>query len=218
MKKFLLITISIFAIASSQAQGIKDVLQSLGGGKDKGDGNSTVENVLGALGNVLSTDKIDVKSLVGNWHYSAPAVTFKSDNLLKKAGGAAASKVITDKLEPIYKKVGMDKMTLTVNDDNSFTMKVRGISLKGTISSEVPAGSKANFVFNFKVAGKINLGKLETYVVKGIGGNINVMFDISKLITLLEKVSSVANISTVKTLVSALKSYDGLCAGFELRK
>lgn len=220
MKKIsLILAITILSFGVIQAQGFSDLLKGLGG-KDKGDGNSnsTVENVLGALSNVLSTDKIDVKSLVGNWHYSAPAVTFKSDNLLKKAGGAAASKAITNKLEPIYQKVGMDKMELTIKDDNSFTMKVRGISLSGTIATDVPEGSQANFVFNFKVAGKINLGKIDTYVTKSIDGKINLMFNISKLINLLEKVSSVANISAVKTVVSTLKSYDGLCAGFELKK
>ncbi|MDE5836948.1 MAG: DUF4923 family protein, partial [Paramuribaculum sp.] len=61
----------------------------------------------GMLGSLLSSDKITVKSLTGTWKYSAPAVTFKSSNLLKKAGGAAASSAIESKLSPYYSKAGL---------------------------------------------------------------------------------------------------------------
>lgn len=217
MKKFILCIAAIaMAAAGAQAFDIKDALKKAGSDSGKSSG---LETLAGAVGGLLSSDKIDVGDIVGDWKYSAPAVTFKSDNLLKKAGGAAVAKTITDKLAPIYKTAGFNNMTLTVSDDNTFVMKVRGISLKGEITTDIPEGSSANFMFNFKVAGKISLGKMETYVVKNaLGGSISVMFDISKLVTLLEKVSSVANVKTIKSAVSLLKNYDGLCAGFELKK
>jgi len=218
MKKIFitLITLLIFS-TSAQAFDLKGALKNLGGTGDN-DKNSTAGAIAGALGNLLSTDKIELSTLTGTWNYQAPAVTFKSDNLLKKAGGAAVSSTITGKLEPVYKMVGFDKMQMTVNADSTFTMKVRGISLKGSISSDVKGDSQANFVFSFKVAGKINLGKMDTYITKSATGNICIMFDITKLVALLEKVSSVANIKALKTATDLLKGYDGLCAGFELKK
>ncbi|MCM1292156.1 MAG: DUF4923 family protein [Bacteroides sp.] len=189
---------------------LKDALKGVTGG-DSG------SKIADALGSVLSTDKLDVKQLEGEWKYSEPAVTFKSDNLLKKAGGAAASSVVTSKLAPIYKTVGLDKMILTINENGEFAMKVRSLTLKGTITAIEKEGSQANFEFNFNVGSK-PIGKVNAYVEKSVSGAMKLTFDVSKLISLVEKVGSFTGNSTLKTLSSALSSYDGLCAGFELKK
>lgn len=198
--------------ASASAFDIKGALKGLGSG-DK----TTVEGIAGALGSVLSTDKIDLKSITGTWNYSAPAVTFKSDNLLKKAGGAAASKMITDKLAPIYKTTGIDKLTLKIEETGNFEMKVRGITLKGVIKPVTDENSQANFTFSFQAAGK-DISTVNAYVQKSVTGTMSLTFDVSKLIDIVENVSKVSGNSTIKTLSSALSSYDGLCAGFELKK
>ena len=217
MKKFITIVIAVLSVMSVSASSfdIKDVLNGV---KNGGNGSSASEKLAGLAGSLLSSDKIDINSLHGSWSYKAPAVTFKSDNLLKKAGGAAVSETIEGKLATYYSKIGMNSMTLVVNEDNTFEMKLKKITLKGTIETVKDAKSQANFVFNFKAAGKINLGKMDTYVQKSALGTVSIMFDISKLISLVNKISSVTNISSVKTLSSALSSYDGMCAGFELQK
>ncbi len=218
MKKLILsLAIAVITAMPAWSFDIKDALKGIGS-KDKDGGSSALENITGALGNLLSTDKLELSSLTGTWKYSAPAVNFKSDNLLKKAGGAAASKAITDKLSPAYRIAGLDKMTLTVNADNTFSMKVRGITLKGTITTPETDNSNANFVFNFNVAGKIKLGKMDTYITKSATGALSIMFDVSKLISLMEKVSSATNIKSLKSASSLLSGYDGLCAGFEMKK
>lgn len=214
MKRIFSLALGAFIAGASTAMAfdLKDALKGLGSGND-----TTVEGIAGALGSVLSTDKIDISSINGTWKYSAPAVTFKSDNLLQKAGGAAASSMITGKLEPIYKTTGIDNMTLTIDETGNFQMKLRSITLNGVIEPLTDADSQANFTFNFQTAGK-NIGKINSYVEKSLTGTLKITFDVSKLITILEKVSSVAGNSTLKTLSSALSSYDGLCAGFELTK
>ena len=185
----------------------------------KGVGGKDNTSAIGsALGNLLSTDKITVKSLVGTWNYTAPAVSFKSENVLKKAGGAAASAAIVSKLEPIYARVGFDKSTLTVNSDSTFVLKAGRITLKGNITAAPESkDSQANFIFNFSVAGKVKVGKAETYVTKSATGNLSVMFDVTKLIAIMETVGKVSGNYSVNTAVSLLKSYDGLCAGFEMK-
>lgn len=215
MKRYstLLLTSLIALSAMSMPQNIKDALKGLG----KKDGTSLVDGLKGALSGVLSTDKISVASLVGEWKYSKPAVTFKSDNLLKKAGGAAASSTITSKLAPVYKTVGFDKLTLKIAEDGSFEMKVRNITFKGTIETLEKKDSQANFTFSFQLKGK-NLGKFDAYVQKGIDGHMSLTFDVSKLMTLIDKVSKISGNATLKSLSALLSGYDGLCAGFEMVK
>ncbi len=215
MKFRLFITLAAIIATSFTASAfdIKEALKKVGGGD--GSTSSSLGNV---LGNLLSTDKIDIKSMEGVWNYSAPAVSFKSDNVLKKAGGAAASTAICDKLAPMYQKAGLNNLVLTINADSTFTMKVKKLTLKGSIQNVTDKNSKANFVFNFKVGGKLKVGKMDTYVVKSATGSMSVMFDVSKLIKLIETVSTVTNNSTIKSVSSMLNSYDGLCAGFEMKK
>lgn len=202
-------------MASASELDIKDVLNGV---KNGGNGSSTTEKLAGLAGALLSSDKISIESLHGSWAYKAPAVTFKSDNLLKKAGGAAVSETIEGKLASYYSKLGFTQMTLVVNEDNTFEMKIKKMSLKGTITEVTDKNSKANFVFSFKAAGKVSIGKLDTYVQKSALGTLSIMFDVSKLISLVEKVSTLTNLSSAKTLSSALSSYDGMCAGFEMSK
>lgn len=202
-------------MASASELDIKDVLNGV---KNGGNGSSTTEKLAGLAGALLSSDKISIESLHGSWAYKAPAVTFKSDNLLKKAGGAAVSETIEGKLASYYSKLGFTQMTLVVNEDNTFEMKIKKMTLKGTITEVTDKNSKANFVFSFKAAGKVSIGKLDTYVQKSALGTMSIMFDVSKLISLVEKVSTLTNLSSAKTLSSALSSYDGMCAGFEMSK
>ncbi len=217
---FLICASSIFCSGSAYAWNLKDVLGGLGGASSSESSSSSATSGLGSLlGNLLSTDKITVSSLTGTWTYSAPAVTFKTDNVLKKAGGAAASAVIIEKLTPIYQKTGFDKAQLTVKADSTFTLKANKITLRGTISTpQSDSDSQANFVFNFAIAGKITVGAVDTYITKSATGTMSIMFDVTKLITIMETAGKITGNSTINSAVSLLKSYDGLCAGFEMKK
>lgn len=172
----------------------------------------------GMLGSLLSSDKITVKSLTGTWKYSAPAVTFKSSNLLKKAGGAAASSAIESKLSPYYSKAGLNKVELTIEQDSTFIMKLSKATLKGTISAVSDSDSDANFVFNFTVGGKLPIGKMNTYITKVGSNNLTITFDVSKLVSIVEKAGSITGSSTISGITNVLQGYDGVCAGFKLTK
>lgn len=216
MKFRLIIAASIIA-ASTFSASAWDLKEALGNLKSGDSSSSVTDAISGALGGILSTGKITVEQLEGTWSYSAPAVTFKSDNLLKKAGGNAASGVIENKLAPVYKTTGLDQLTMTIDKQGAFSMKVRGITLKGTIQAVEDESSQANFKFTFSGLGK-SIGGINAYIEKNITGSMTLTFDVSKLITIMEKISSVTNNSTISTLSKTLSSYDGLCAGFELKK
>lgn len=179
--------------------------------------SSGLSNILGALGgvveNLISTDNIEISSLAGTWKYAAPAVAFKSDDLLKKAGGAAVASQVEAKLENYYKYLRLQSMQLTIDQAGAFTMAFNKIALSGNITKD----EEGNLLFNFTVAGQINIGTVKTYVTKS-GDTLNVMFDVSKLMTILEKVGSYVGNSTISSITSLLSTYDGITAGFKLTR
>lgn len=184
---------------TASAQSLSDIFSKLG----------TVAN------NVLGSGKVTIADIEGQWAYVEPAVEFKSENMLKKAGGSVASTTVVDKLRPYYSKVGLDNMTLDVDSVGNFKMAVKKISFSGTVTERENAGE---FVFSFKAMGKINTGSLEAYISKTALGQIKVTFDISKLITLINTMASLTGNSSMKTASAMLNSYDGLTAGFVLKK
>ncbi|MBD5196530.1 MAG: DUF4923 family protein [Muribaculaceae bacterium] len=211
IKKLALVAAVIFACSNmTNAQSLSDLLGKLGG---SGDAASTIGNLVEG---VLSKSDLKVSDLQGTWTAKGPAVSFKGDNFLKQAGGAAASAAIETKLQPYYTKFGLTGAVLTVNNDGTFQLTIKKLKLSGTV--EQPAGSeKGTFVFNFKAAGKIKLGKITTYVQK-TSNSMDVMFDATKLMTIIEAVAKYSNISMAKTLSSLLSSYDGMCVGFAMNK
>ncbi len=203
MKKsaFVFAIIGILSVMpfTASAQSLSDIFSKLG----------TVAN------NVLGSGKVTIADIEGQWAYVEPAVEFKSENMLKKAGGSVASTTVVDKLRPYYSKVGLDNMTLDVDSVGNFKMAVKKISFSGTVTERENAGE---FVFSFKAMGKINTGSLEAYISKTALGQIKVTFDISKLITLINTMASLTGNSSMKTASAMLNSYDGLTAGFVLKK
>lgn len=194
----------LVASASINAQNLKDVLGGLGNGS----GIGTI------LDNVLGKSDVTVADLQGTWAYVEPSVAFQSDNLLQKAGGAAAATAIVNKIKPYYERVGLNHMELTINADSTFVMK----SGKAVMKGDIAKADDGNFIFDFKALGKVKIGKMNATITKTATGNVSLTFDASKLITLVDKIASVSGVSTLKTASKMLNSYDGLNVGFILKK
>lgn len=230
MKKILLLillAIIMFASAPVHASGwdINDILGNLGS-----KGSSTTEQTdsqqtksSGGLGDLLSgvanklgigSSSLTIDKIVGTWKYSGPAVTFKSDNLLLKAGGAAAATQVEAKLEPYYKTAGFTSLVMTIAEDSTFTFKARLINLGGSISKDASSG---NFIFTFKALKSVNIGSMESYIVMN-GDKMELTFDVSKLMVLIEKAGSLTGNNTLKGVSAILNQYDGMTAGFELQR
>lgn len=161
---------------------------------------------------MLANDKFTVDDLVGSWSYDSPAVSFESDNALKKIGGAGAATAVESKLAPYYKTLGLNKTTLTVDTEHNFVMKLGVAQLKGTVEK----GEDGSLVFAFNAFGKINLGKVSAHATK-VGSTLNLTFDATRLIQILTKVAGVLNNSTLKTVTDLINSYDGIYMGFKLK-
>lgn len=210
LKKLALVAVMIFVCSNmTNAQSLSDLLGKIGGG----DAGETIGNLVEG---VFSKSDLKVSDLTGNWKSSGPAVSFKGDNFLKKAGGAAAAATIETKLKPYYTKYGLDGATLVIKSDATFELSVKKLKLTGTIEPAT-GDEKGVFIFNFKAIGKISLGKITTYVQKTLQ-KMDVMFDATKLMKIIEAVAKYSNISIAQTLSSLLSQYDGICVGFSMTK
>ncbi len=179
------------------------------------------ENILGALGSILSnvTSKsdFDLSELEGTWTYSSPAVTMKSSNAASSIGGVGASALVENKLSTYYNKLGLNKTVLTVDKDMNFTLKANKITLKGTIERD--GDEPTHLIFNFSAASKFSLGKVSAIASKSSATNtLSLTFDASKVISILDKVSSFTGNSTLQAVSSIVNTYDGIYAGAKFKK
>lgn len=165
-----------------------------------------------ALNTMTATDNFAVESLVGSWAYVSPSIQFDSSNALQKLGGVAAGTAVESKLAPYYNKLGVNKLTLTVDKDLNFTMSVGKAKLTGTLTKD---GSKLNF--NFNAFNKISIGKVAALATKS-GSQVNLSFDAKRLIAIAKTIGSLSGNSSLQSIVSLLSQYDGIYVGARLKR
>ncbi|MCM1369716.1 MAG: DUF4923 family protein [Candidatus Amulumruptor caecigallinarius] len=209
MKKLIFVAFSaIFTIlnfTTASAQNLSDIFKGESG------------NILGnMLEGVFSSSEISISDMCGEWKSSGPAVCFQGEGFLKKAGGIAAAATIESKLEPYYKKYGLDNASLTIDSTGNFKLNTTHLKLSGNIT-QTDSIKPGVFEFNFRVFGKMKIGSVTTYVQK-TSESMDVMFDATKLKGLINKISTLTGIDMVKTLSTTLDSYDGLSIGFHFTK
>lgn len=229
MKKFsfasilaILLCVATFVPASASEWDIKNLLNNVGSKnstENAADTAKTESGLAGLLSGVanqlgIGSSDLTIEKLVGTWNYSNPAVSFASENLLLKAGGSAAATQVETKIAPYYKRVGLNQLVMTIAEDSTFTFKVRSVNLNGVISRNTETG---NFVFQFKAFKQINMGAMESNIVMN-GNTMELTFDVSNLITIVEKIGQYSGNSTIKGVSTLLNQYDGMNAGFELKR
>jgi len=215
MKKIFTI-ISIFAILCAAPAHAFDFSKVFGG---KSSNNNGGNGGLGALlnglaGELLSTSDFELQDIIGTWKYSAPAVSLEGTNALQNLGGAAATSVIENKLQPYYEKARLTNLQITINEDSTFVMNNGLYNSKGTLSYSPEEG----LTFNFKAFMKINVGKVKAQASKLGNNELTLTFDISKLQNVVSKVAEIANNDSFKQLSNMLSSYEGVYAGFRLKR
>ena len=204
MKHLKLILVALVAVSSLGASAFD--WKQLGSALSSGSLGSVINNV-------ISSDSITVADVTGEWTYSGPAVSFQSDDLLKKAGGAAVATTIENKLAPYYQRAGIEGMKLTFDGKGNVTMLLKnGRTVNGTVKQGEKAGQ---LLFNFSRLGT-SYGNLTAYVTKGT--DLSIMFDVSKLKGLVSAIAKYSKNSTATTASSLLSEYKGIYAGIKLSK
>lgn len=190
------------------------VLAALAGAFGAGAQNSGTD-ILGALGNFINnataSSSFSVDDLTGTWNYSGPAVSFQSENALQNIGGAAAATALEGQLEPYYRRLGFNRTSLTVDAEHNFTLRLGLVQLKGTVEKD----ENGQLQFNFSAFNRIPLGKVAANATKN-GKKLNVTFDATRFVNILNRVSGALNNNTLSALTTLLNSYDGVYLGFKL--
>lgn len=169
-------------------------------------------NLGGVINSLISTDKVEVSDLTGTWTVTGPAVVFKSENLLQKAGGTAAEATIEKKLATYYERAGVVGLQLAFDGSDNFVMTLKnGRTINGTVTKGTTEGT---LVFNFSALGSSKLSRVTAYVSKGT--QLSITFDISKLSNIIAAASKITGNSTVSTVSTLLSSYKGIYCGFKL--
>lgn len=201
--KVMCMTVALLLGATAYAQSSSKTVSS-----KKSSITSTIGNMLEGI---FTKTNLEIADLVGEYESAGPAVSFKSDNFLQKAGGIAGAAALETKLQPYYEQYGLIGMPFTVDKDGNFVLTVKGLKVKGILEKNDNDGT---FIFNIML-GTIRVGKFLAYVEKS-GRNINLMFDATKLKELISTIGSVTGIQMAKTMAALLDSYDGACIGFKM--
>ena len=170
-------------------------------------GNSTLNALTGIISSKLIPNSTQI---LGTWTYQEPAVMFTSDNALKNAASAVASKSIETKLQSYLSKVGITKgnMSITFKEDKTFTVNRKS---KKVASGTYTIDSTGDVTLKFK--GRKNASKVTPQLNNG---TLVVVMDATKLKTFMQNIG--ANVSQLSTVVSLMKSMDGLLLGVRLEK
>lgn len=189
-----------------------------------GSGSSTTGSVLGAvltdvlqggtLGNVITSvigaQKVTVADLVGSWKYSGPGCAFTSEKLLAQAGGEVVAGQIKAKVLPYYQQIGISAQntTITINQDGTYSATFRGTLMNGKWTYD-----EASCRMNLQGL----LLSLNCYAKRNVNG-IALLFDASKLLTLLQTAAAMSGNQNIQTVGEISKSYDGVRLGFDFSK
>ena len=189
-----------------------------------GSGSSTTGSVLGAvltdvlqggtLGNVITSvigaQKVTAADLVGPWKYSGPGCAFTSEKLLAQAGGEVVAGQIKAKVLPYYQQIGISAQntTITINQDGTYSATFRGTPMNGKWTYD-----EASCRMNLQGL----LLSLNCYAKRNVNG-IALLFDASKLLTLLQTAAAMSGNQNIQTVGEISKSYDGVRLGFDFSK
>lgn len=218
--KNIAISLALLAMpCAAYAWNIQDLLNKAGETVSGTDGPGIQDALGGIVGGLFSKSSLTVADLAGTWTVDSPAVCFQSDNFLQKAGGAAAAGVVETKLAPYYRQYGLTGSVLTIGKDGAFTLQLKNLALSGTVTARQQDGKSAaqgaNFCFDFSKFGLTSIGKVDAYVTKSLG-SLDIMFDASKLKTIIGVIASFSKMQIAQTAANLLDQYDGICVGFGL--
>jgi hypothetical protein len=202
MFKSLAMGIMLMASVSANAQ---INLGNLGKVVSSAIGGSDLTSVLTGKNNVTK------ETLAGTWSYQEPAVIFESSNLLKQAGGKVAASVIEKKLATQFAKAGITagKFMVAFTEDGKFTTYKNGQAT--TSGTYALSGSKITFSY---LEGSANVSGYAQFD----NNNLSLTFDSSKLLDVVGKVSKYSGNSTLSTVSSLAKSFDGMKSGLAFAK
>lgn len=156
--------------------------------------------------NITKSFKIE-----GTWDYEGASVVFKSDNLLKKAGGKVIANQTEKNINELLTKIGFEagKTTFVFNDDGTF----KNITNERTLPGKYTYNSSSKEL-NLKYVNHISI-KMN---VSGSGSKMSLLFGADEFLSMVTFIGGNSGITIIQSLTSILNSYDGMMIGMQLRK
>ena len=193
MKKIVCMIVLLCAVSvHADAQSLKDILSGVA---------QTV------IGDKATTET----SLIGTWNYVGPDCQLKGDDLLTNIGGDAVGVEVEKKMEPIYKKAGLNTIQYTFNEDKTCSYTIKGKKVNGTYEFDLEAKTVT-------IVGRLGV-KITANIVT-LGNNMSFVFDADKILSVVKTITGTAsNLNASAAAVSKLlEQFDGMLVGFELKK
>ena len=214
--KLAAVSVMLFCTGSANAQ-INDILSNLKSSSSSSksssssDDDSSSSSVISTITSLFSSSKqATSKKIVGTWAYEEPAIVFESDNVLSSTAGKVAANSIEEKLTSVLDKLGFsDGMTITFDEDGSFSATLSSKTATGTWEIE---DEKLNLTCNKK--------SVEVTTQMDGSSTLEFLVDATKLLTLLQTLGSSASSasSTLSTISSLSSSIDGMEIGLSYSK
>lgn len=212
----------IFALSAALLLAGCGVPATQGGQPAQGNNPQKAGNVLGdiltgvvggTVGNVITSviggQKVTAKHLIGSWHYSQPGCAFMSDQLLAKAGGEVAAAKVKQKALPYYQKIGITPQNtyITFKQDGTYQASFDGKPMSGQWTLDEST---------CRVTLQGLLLSINCYAKRNVDG-IALLFEASKLLTLMQTIAALSGNQTIQTIGDLSKSYDGMRLGFDFK-
>ena len=195
-------TLGVIAESKTGSRALSQIGSSVSG--------STGEAVGNLITSVLGLDKMTKQQLIGTWRYNQPGCAFTSKDLLSQAGGEVVASQIKQKLQSSYQSVGLSSANtqMTFNNDGTFTATICGKKISGKYTYDEA---------NYKLTMQTLLFSFNAYTKRNVNG-IAILFEASKLLSLMQTLSALSGNQTLSTIGDLSKSYDGLRVGFDMTK
>lgn len=167
------------------------------------------ENVSNIANNLVGK-KHDL-NVEGTWGYQKSACEFKTDNIVKKVGGALAAATVESKINEYYTKIGIipGKFGYIFNRDSTFINTYGNRKIRGTYSvNKETSQVKLTYLKILCINAKMDLSDKK----------LCLLFDADMLLKLFSLISTNSSSSGLKAIGAMADEYDGLRIGFDLKK
>ena len=200
MKRIIILAIAALTLTTTnvQAQNWLNALKSAA--------TSAIDKVTGG--------KLTANAIYGTWSYNQPGIKLSSStNALSDITASAATSTLQTKMATYYEKVGIKAgaCSFVFNQDGTFTSTFGQKSSGGTFTFN----AETNQITLKYDNGLLALGAINAYAYIN-GSNLQLLFPMDKLLTLLTSLGSASN--QLSTITSLLDNYDSVKIGFEFSK
>lgn len=209
MKKLLVTLVAVVAVcASANAQfnlkGLFNTVKEAASDVANDVLPDEVKEVLGAF--------IKEAEVPGTYVYLKPAVEFESENALTSAGGVVAAETVEEKLAPMFAKVGIKEglFTMTFAEDGTVTLLIGKKTINGKWSYDKEA-EKVHL--SLKEGGK----DFATRMTVG-HKSVSILVKADGLLELIKTIAEGSSNTTIATIGTVAKSYEGMNIGFEMAR